>query len=175
MTARSTAPGATTAVDTAEMLYRKHGRMVMRRVRCFFSGSDVEEVLQEVFVKVLEKVDSFRRESSPTTWLYRLTTNHCIERLRRRKRRGELMAENAPMFLTSTAASQEDRTFAHELFSELDEETAQLGVYYYLDGMTHAEIARVAGCSARTVGNRLETLRIEITARLGRDGLEAAP
>ena len=42
-----------------------------------------------------------------------------------------------------------------------------VGVYYFLDGMTHAEIARILGCSRRTVGNRIEALRAQVQRELG--------
>ena len=38
-------------------------------------------------------------------------------------------------------------------------ELAETGIYYFIDGMTHAEIARIVGCSERTVGNRIERIR----------------
>jgi RNA polymerase sigma factor (sigma-70 family) len=164
------APELEPSLDIAA-LYKRYAPMVLRRVRRFYRGPEAEEVMQEVFLKVVEKYRSFRKESSPVTWLYHVTTNHCITRLRKQKRRAELMNEHSDAFQPSdTQARQEHSVFVRELWQGLDEELAQLGCYYYVDGMTHAEIARIAGVSPRTVGGRLETLRVLLHARVARGG-----
>ena len=56
------------------------------------------------------------------------------------------------------APNQESALFLSQLWRQLPEELATVGVYYYVDGMTHAEIARVMGVSRRTVGNRLKEI-----------------
>ena len=73
--------GAADAIDVAA-LYRRYGAMIHRRILKFHSRSEAEEVLHEVFLRLIENIDSFRGESSPATWLYRLATNHCLNRLR---------------------------------------------------------------------------------------------
>ena len=79
------------AVDVGE-LYREWGPMVFRRILRFYDPVEAEEVLHEVFVKVLENSDGFRADASPSTWLYSIATNHCLNRLRNSKRRRELLA-----------------------------------------------------------------------------------
>ncbi len=146
-------------LDIAQ-LYQRHGRMVLRRIRSFFRGEEAEEVLQEVFLQVVEKQDTFRAEASATTWLYRLTTNYCLNRIRNQSRRRELWEEQG-MYLWSSSsqrAGQETRMQWKEVWRQLPEELVQIAVYYYLDGMTHAEIGRVLGISRRTVGNRMDEL-----------------
>ena len=54
-----------------------------------------------------------------------------------------------------------------EALSTLDEELAGLAVYYYLDEMTHAEIAEQLGCSRRQVGYLLERLDAKLKLRKG--------
>jgi RNA polymerase sigma-70 factor (ECF subfamily) len=142
-------------------LYADHAARVQRWVMRFGTVPEPEEVVHEIFVRVLERLDSFRAEASPTTWLYRLTTNFCINRLRDVGRRAELWREHTDTLWTAPVASadQETVTLLRQLWSTLDAELIEVGVYAYLDAMTHAEIARVLGCSERTVGNRLERLR----------------
>src|SRR4028118_1206592 len=47
---------------------------------------EAEDVTQEVFIKAYRSLDSFRGASSFSTWLYRIATNLCIDRIRKRKR-----------------------------------------------------------------------------------------
>lgn len=149
-----------TPADVAQ-LYAAHASRVHRWVLRFCADVDAEEVVHEIFVKVIERISTFRAQSSPTTWLYRLTTNHCLNRLRDRGRREELWAEHSSALWAApvAAAEQETVAFLRQFWRRLDEDLVEIGVFYFIDGMTHAEIARVIGCSARTVGNRLQRLQ----------------
>ncbi len=142
-------------------LYTRYGAMVLRRIRRFYRGDEAEDVLQEVFMRVIDKLDTFRGDSSMVTWLYQLTTRYCLNRLRNEGRRKDLWAEHSEAVYWSqptSTASQERSALLSELWKHLDEDLVTIGIYYHLDGMTHAEIARIMGCSRRTVGNRLEEL-----------------
>jgi DNA-binding transcriptional regulator LsrR (DeoR family) len=50
----------------------------------------------------------------------------------------------------------------------MDAETAQIATYYFIDGMTHAEIARIVGVSRRTIGNRISDLQAQARTAAGR-------
>lgn len=141
-------------------LYSEHAARVHRWVLRFFGSSDAEEVVHEIFVKVIERIDGFRAEASPTTWLYRMTVNHCLNRLRNEGRRSELWEQAPAPWATPIAPADQDTvTFLHQFWRGLEAELVTIGFYYFVDGMTHAEIARVVDCSARTVGNRIDRLR----------------
>lgn len=152
-------------------LYAAHAARVLRWVRRFSTERDPEELVHEIFVKVIERIEQFRAESSPTTWLYRVTTNHCLNRMRDQGRRVELRREHVdPVWATAVQpADQETVAFLGQLFRSLDAELAEVAVYYFIDGMTHAEIARIIGCSERTVGNRVERLRKAARAAAGEE------
>lgn len=150
-------------------LYADHAKRVYRWVLRFYPRDEAEEVVHEVFVKVLENLRGFRNESSPTTWLYRMTTNHCLNRRRNEGRRDELWREHAaPWAVPIEPADQDTVTFLRQFWRTLDDEMVGIGFHYFIDGMTHAEIARIQGCSARTVGNRLERLQALALRAAGR-------
>ena len=145
----------------AAQLYLRYGGLVRARARRFFSEQEADDVLQEVFVKVVEKLDTFRGEASPVTWLYQITTRHCLNRLRDSGRRRELWEQNDGTWwsVAVTGADQEAVTLLREIWRELDEETALIAIYYHMDGLSRDEIAPRVGCSPRTVTNRLDALR----------------
>jgi RNA polymerase sigma-70 factor, ECF subfamily len=141
-------------------LYEKYARLVHRRALRFYDEHEAEEVTHEVFLLVIEKIDAFRADASPATWLYRITTNHCLNRLRNSGRRQELWRERG-FEATPPAAlapAQEESLLLRRLWEELPQELLQIGIYYHVDGLTHGEIARITGLSRRTVGNRLDEL-----------------
>ena len=155
------------AIFDLDALYREHGAMVARRISRFVKSDDVEEVLHEVFLKAFERRDSFRGDASPVTWLYNIATNHCLNRIRDRKRRQQSLAQNRdlPWLSPTTEAGVQNQILLEQLWDELSEYQAMIAMYYFIDGLTHGEIARITGVSRRTIGNRIEEITTQMKAR----------
>ena len=84
--------GDTAAFDT---LFRRYGARVFRHaLHLLGNPAEAEEVAQDVFVALYEKARTFRGESALATWLYRLTANAALSRLRRRQRSKELALDD---------------------------------------------------------------------------------
>jgi RNA polymerase sigma-70 factor (ECF subfamily) len=145
-----------------DQVYRAHGHVVLRRARQILgSEAEAEEVMQDLFTSLLSKPDRFRGESSVTTFLYAATTHRCLNRLRDRKNRARLVDLFVkPSTPQAADAKAEKRAVLRDLLSRLPEDLAEVAVYYYLDGMTHEEIASVLDCSRRHVGKLLEKFRL---------------
>src|SRR5882762_2274666 len=70
--------------DALEKLILRHQAWIYNiAVRMVFQPHDAEEVTQEVLVKVITKLGTFRGESSFRTWLYRIAANHVLNMKRR--------------------------------------------------------------------------------------------
>ena len=79
------------------VLYEMHRTKVYNLSwRMLGTPQDAEDALQEIFLKVFDRVKNYRGDSAFSTWLYRMTTNHCLDLLRRRKILTFLGFENAP-------------------------------------------------------------------------------
>jgi RNA polymerase sigma-70 factor, ECF subfamily len=89
--------GDATAFDA---LFRQCCNKVFHHaIRLLGNAAEAEEVVQEVFLVMYEKAHTFRGEAAFTTWLFRLTANAALSRLRRRKRSKEVaMEEYLPQF-----------------------------------------------------------------------------
>lgn len=141
-------------------LYERHAGVVWKRVRSFYPQEEVEEVVQEVFLRVTEQAHTYRGESSPVTWLYQVTTRHCLNRVRNARRRRELLDTygqsewSAPV----SAPDQEALQFLRQFAEELDTQMLAVAVLYFRDGLSHDAIGKALGCARRTVGNRLNAL-----------------
>jgi RNA polymerase sigma-70 factor, ECF subfamily len=151
-------------------LYARHGAMVLRRARTLLGDEEAAwDALQEVFVRALRNRRAFRRESSPTTWLYRITTNYCFNVLRDAGRRDSKLRGLAPPALTDGDRSPPDvRLAVSEILARLPDELCEIAVYHHVDHMSHDEIAAVMGVSRRTIGNRLKEFQRLAQAALGR-------
>lgn len=145
-------------------LFRTHGPAVYRRaLRILGHRADAEEATQEVFIRAMRGLDEFRRQSEVTTWLYRITTNYCLNLIRDRRRQRELLDEHVAREGTEEAAPPAELVLVRRLLQEATPEQAQAAVYVHLDGMSHDEAAALLGVSRRTVGNLLA--RFEAEAR----------
>ena len=139
-----------------ERLYRSHGHIVLRRARALLGNEpDAQEALQEVFASLLGAPDSVRNVKSVVGWLYQSTTHFCLNQLRDRRTGARILQDGIP---PAGVASCRGEALAElrSVLSRLPADVAAASVYYHLDGMTHAEVAEMLGCSRRNVGYLLE-------------------
>ena len=86
-----------------EHLYRTHLPRVHSLVRRMSGGRDADELTQDVFVRVWQKLGSFRGDSAFATWLHRLAVNVVIERFRQDTTRRQRMHDGEEIFETLSA------------------------------------------------------------------------
>jgi len=144
-----------------EALYREYGASVYRRaLQILGNVHDAEEAVHDVFTKVMGSNETFRGDSHVMTWLYSATTNLCLNRLRDGKRRAALASQHFGPAQPQHDPARSDRlAMLRQLIARMPEELSEVAVYYYVDEMTHAEIAELLGCSRRHVGDLLERAR----------------
>jgi RNA polymerase sigma-70 factor (ECF subfamily) len=139
-----------------EELYRRYSRSVFRRACKLMGEPDAgRDVTQEVFLRAFEARAEFTAASSPLGWLYRITTNICLNRLRDSRRRRDLLARN---FVGDESAvpTTDAALTVRALLGGVPEPMQEIAVYYYVDEMTQDEIAVLLSVPRRTVGYRLE-------------------
>jgi RNA polymerase sigma-70 factor, ECF subfamily len=142
-------------------LYTRYGRSVFRRARTILGDEDAaKDAVQEVFLRVMREDDSIASAENTLAWLYRATTNLCLNRLRDNKRRREIMSEWIP---ENRASGDADARFAvRQILEQVPEELQDVAIYYYVDELSHEEIAEILGVSRRTVGNRLAAFHLRV-------------
>jgi RNA polymerase sigma-70 factor, ECF subfamily len=150
-----------------EQLYRSYGPMVLRRCRSLLG--DEEEALdamQDTFVKALRYRDRLT-QSAPSSLLYCMATNVCLNRIRASRRRPQAAGGEA---LETVAASDDVEALAlarHTIEGIFDGERAStrtMAVLHYVDGMTLEEVADTVGLSVSGVRKRLRSLRARTRA-----------
>jgi RNA polymerase sigma factor (sigma-70 family) len=146
--------------------YRQYGHSVLRRAEQILGNHDeAAEVLQEMFLALVARPDQFAGRSSPSTFLYAITTHACLSRLRKRRNRVRLIDEQIRPWSTDIDPRTPEATaIVRSVLAQLPDEDARAAVYYYIDGLTHAEIAEVLGCSRRHVGDVLSRLARHLEA-----------
>jgi RNA polymerase sigma-70 factor, ECF subfamily len=145
---------------TVDELFARHAQHVLRRARRLLGNdADAQEAAQEVFIRAMKSVDSFEGDD-PGGWLYRITTNHCLNQLRDAKRRRELFeAHVLPAASRSTEDKPDKAMLLRWLLSNAEPQQAQCAIYVYLDELTYTEVAEVMGVARRTVSNLMDRFR----------------
>ncbi len=158
--------------DQVDTLYTRHGRAVYRRARELLGDNEAaNDVAQEVFIRVIRTGRPIPLEPTPSAWLYRITTNLCLNRMRDGNRRATLLSERYPA-VGNVQPTAEVRVIVASMLCDLPPDVQEVVVYFFVDELSYDEIARLTGLSRRTVGNRLATFR-QVAHRLV--GQEPAP
>jgi RNA polymerase sigma-70 factor, ECF subfamily len=147
-----------------DRVYRDHGHVVLRRARELL-GSEAEaaDAVQDIFVSLLQRPEQLDGVVSITAWLYRVTTHHCLNRLRNQRGRIRILGALQPVS-PSAGGRAEMLAQVRLLLLRLPEPLGEVAVYHFVDGMTYDEIAEMLGCSRRRVGYLLARLRVLTTA-----------
>ena len=143
--------------EEISQLFEKYGPLVYRRALSILKNQEhAQEATQEVFIKAFQAAESFDGRSKVTTWLYQITTNHCLNQLRDRARRSELWQQHGEMTRPADLQATDDGIVLRKLLSEAAPDQARAAVYVYIDGMSHQDAAELLNISRRSVGNLLE-------------------
>ena len=154
------------AFNEIVLTYRK--RILGTVSRLIGRPEDVEDVAQEVFVRLYYSLDQLRTAEVFVPWLYRLTVNACYDYLRRAKRRNESrmadLSEQQVIMADSLAGGrQEDderqksevREFMDALFRHVSEEDRLLLTLKEVEGLTLKELEKVYGVNENALKVRL--------------------
>jgi RNA polymerase sigma-70 factor (ECF subfamily) len=149
--------------------YRGFGAVVFRRCRQILGNEqDGRDASQEIFERCLRRCDDLRPGPELLAWLYRVSTNLCLDRLRaeRAGRHTPLDDELPGLEWRSDEGRMLDRDSLRRLFASVEKRTREVAVYLYVDGMTQEEVAKVSGMTDRSVRNHVARLR-DAAVRLG--------
>jgi RNA polymerase sigma-70 factor (ECF subfamily) len=133
-----------------------------------------EDATQEVFVRVLRHIESAPDDATALAWIYRISTNYCLNQIRDRSRQAEPTAPDELPEGDGEGAGSEtemlDRDTAMKLIRRAPEKLQEVAVLYYVDGMEQEQVAKTLGISRRTVINRLQEFIERSKKFVSRDG-----
>ena len=155
-------------VRAFERLYRAHLPKVHGLVRRMTAGRDADELTQDVFVRVWQKLGSFRGESAFGTWLHRLAANVVIERFRTDTTRRQRHIDGEEIFETLPAQRMTgDLSMDLEgALAKLPDGAREIFVLHDVEGYKHHEIASLLEISAGTSKAQLHRARMMLRKHL---------
>ncbi|MGE3510218.1 MAG: RNA polymerase sigma factor, partial [Vicinamibacterales bacterium] len=163
------------------LLYDRHSRLVYGvLLRMLGRSSDAEDVLQEVFVRVWSRADTYESSlGSPAAWLTRIARNRAIDRLRAKRVRRDVDAVPSdesrdaghpePSTMVTPEAAMQLAAMAERVrgaLQSLPEGQRLLIEAAFLDGYTHAELAERFGVPLGTVKARIRNGLLALRSQL---------
>lgn len=150
-------------------------RIYSLALRSTGSEQDAADITQEVFLRAWKNLDSFRGDSSLSTWLYRVTSNLCVDFARKKAAEGmptSIDDEESPAAdladpsrMAQPEAAAENSELREELqfaLVQLSEEHRRVVLLRDVAGMTYTDIARTLGLEEGTVKSRLARARASL-------------
>ena len=172
-----------------EVLYWRHQRGIFNFISHFIgeSGNQAEELLQDVFLKVVKASKRYEPSAKFTTWLYQIARNGCIDHFRKMKHRkttslAQPIDSEEEMVLESTIAgtdpSPEKAARISEVAQVLEEAIAALPedqkeVFLMREdlNLSFAEISELIGCPVNTAKSRMRYALEHLRKTLKREGI----
>ena len=146
-------------------------------LRMSANADDALDLSQEAFLRAWRALGQYQCEASFSTWLFRLTSNICIDFLRRKKRRQETSLtesyedsdEGAELSVPDTQPSPEQQAMTNETRIELVRAMEQLSPEHreilqlrVIEGLAYEEIAEILDIRVGTVKSRLARARLAL-------------
>lgn len=157
--------------DAQNELYQREVHGVFHLViRLVANRMDAEDLTQECFIKVFQRLPQFRGEASVRTWIKRIAINISLEHLRRQQPLlvpvdDQVLVEEAPL-------PQMDMTQVHHAIKDLPKGCRVVLTLYLLEGYRHAEIAEILEVSTSTVKSQYwrakHLLRLALTPKIAK-------
>lgn len=95
--------------EALSLLWQAHSASVLNLAfRMLKDRDEAEDVLMDIFVQIPKKIQGFQGQSALATWLYRLTVNECLMKLRAQKRHRELEEEHLDTIVEEALGKNED-------------------------------------------------------------------
>ncbi|RSL34064.1 RNA polymerase sigma factor [Salibacterium salarium] len=135
-------------------------------------SEDVEDLTQEVFLKVYRSLHSFSGGTF-TTWLYSITLNTARDMMRKQKRQDrkiEKMKQKQSSDKYATLEVSEEAMELHDLIRKLDEKYRIPLVLHYFHQQTYSEISEVTGTSESGVKTQVMRAKQQLKSQIEKEG-----
>ena len=135
---------------------------------------EAEEVSQDTFIKIFNSLNKFKGESKFSTWIYKITYNTCLDKLKKIKKENNVVyiedfkehQVNAIQNIIESIDEKERNQKIQEYLQLLPSEEAFLLTLYYFDDQSIEEIAKVIDCNANNVKIKLYRTRKKLASIL---------
>ena len=170
--------GSATAFAELVQRYERPLFAYVYRLNCTTADRQPEDIVQEIFIKVYQKIHNFKQlpEACFSTWLFTIARNHCIDLKRKKKTdiRSKGSEKKAMADLTDhKLANPQKATLQNEIAERVNVAVAELSepfrsslILRYYEDMSYANIAQILQCNEGTAKSRVARAKQMLTKLL---------
>lgn len=154
--------------DYISDLLDKYGDMVLRIAYTYLKNrADAEDIVQDVFLRIIDKKPSFNDESHEKSWLIRATINMCKNKVNMFWNKNKCSIDDVQEFAVSDKYNTDTSVF--QAVMALGEKYRVVVYMYYYEGYSTPEIADVIGKNETTIRSLLHRARNKLKDMLKED------
>lgn len=143
-------------------------------IRMLQNREEAEEVAQDTFIKIYKSLNSFKGNSKISTWIYKVTYNTCLDRIKKNKRQMNVVAideftEHQVKTIENALDALEKKEYQQaiqECLQKLSSEDSFLLTLYYFEDLSLEEISKIVNIEANTVKVKLFRCRKKLASLL---------
>lgn len=147
---------------------RQYQALFFKVVRSYaFTAMDRDDLFQDINVQVWHSIPSFRNESSPSTWLYRIALNTAIKwsQKERKQQYTDRSIENFEHVLQDSGIPLDDRlVWLYEEISKLNAVDRSI-MLLLLEGLSYKEMAIIVGITESNIGVKINRIKKSLAIR----------
>lgn len=155
-------------------LVKRYEAKMMRYARKFLNiTEDIEDVVQEVFIKAYQNIKSFNPEKKFSSWLYRIAHNEFVNAFKKHKRRKVFSFFELDILLPySVVDDNQDidrekmRQMIDKYLDKLELKYREPVILYYLEELSYKEISDILHIPISTVGIRLKRAKEKLKNKI---------
>jgi len=144
-----------------------HKALIFKIVRVYgFTVTDQDDLFQEIIIQVWHSIPAFRRESSVTTWLYRISLNTAIKWTKKERKHSQSETiDGVKHILEESRMSTDERlTWLYEEIYKLDEIDRSVTLLL-LDGFSYKEMASILGITESNIGVKINRIKKQLISK----------
>ena len=152
-----------------EDIYKTYWDRIFRLCMGFVNDYDAaQDLSQETFIIVWQKLETFRNESSIGTWIFRIASNNCLRQIEKQKR---FPKSELPIHLSEekTYSIEPQIQFLYKCIAELPE-TDRIIISLELEDVKQSEIAKIVGLSEANTRVKIHRIKEKLTQKFKENG-----
>lgn len=148
--------------DFAQIIRKNKGTIYTVCYMFSKNEDEVADLFQEILINLWNGFKNFRGESTPGTWIYRVSLNTCISLNRKKKRRGDSVPLEMDINLFDNSGEDiKQIQMLHQRISQLGPFDRAI-IFLWLENMSYDEIGAIVGISAKNVSVRLFRIKEQL-------------
>ena len=165
-----------------EELYQKHKNMVYNLALNYVQNiEDAQEITQDVFVTVYQTQNTFKEQSSVSTWIYRITINKCLDFLKAKKRKRRFAFLTSIFFENNSDLKHDRPDYNHpgilledkeslkvlfDRINELPDNQKTVLILHKIEQKSQAEVAEIMDLSPKAVESLMQRAKTNLAKKI---------